>query len=295
MANGKIYDFIIAGSGIAGNVCAFLLARKNKSCLILEKQSFRTEKICGGGFSYKALALLEKIGIDINRLKDLEHKDIFGHVKFFPESISEKHYRDGKVSMGIQRRLSDEFLLLQAIREGAEIFYGVPVNTIKAEGQIFLVNSRYATKNFIVATGARGLSKKVPQGQSFGFSALIRGYSLLESDKFYFWYYDMSCDKYCWLFPVGQELWNMGIWQRIPDSEMSQNFSLWLKKIENKYFPKGFEYVTKIRGSYLGNIDQRDDGIFSNGLGDFAGYNNILNGGGIIGAIESAIEFAQRF
>ena len=295
MTNEKIYDFLIAGSGIAGNVCAFLLARKNKSCLILEKQPFRTEKICGGGFSYKALNLLEEIGMDLTQLKDLEHKDIFGHVKFFPESIFEKHYSNGKVSMGIQRRLSDEFLLQQAIREGVKIFYGVSVNAVKFEGKIFLVNNQYAAKNFVIATGARGFSKKIPQGQSFGFSALIKGRSLLESDKFYFWYCDTSCDKYCWLFPIGHELWNVGIWQRVPDSEMGKNFSSWLKRITNKYFPKGFEYVTRIRGSYLGNVDQRDDGIFSNGLGDFAGYNNILNGGGIIGAIESAIEFAQKF
>ena len=294
MTDEKIYDFIIAGSGIAGNVCAFLLAQKNKSCLILEKQPCRTEKICGGGFSHKALKLLAEIGIDVAGMKLLEHKDIFGHVKFFPENITEKIYGGGKVSLGIQRRLFDEFLLQQAIGAGAEIFYGVPVSTVKFVGKIFHVNERYLAKNFVVATGAGGFLKKTPRGQSFGLSVLIKGFSLLASDKFYFWYGDDSGDKYCWLFPVGAELWNAGIWQKIPDAQMSKNFSTWLEKITREYFPKNFAYASKIRGSFLGNVDQRDNGLFSSGLGDFAGRNNILNGGGIIGAIESAIEFAQK-
>ena len=46
-----IYDYIIAGSGIAGSVCAYELSKLNKSCLILEKEPYRLEKICGGGVS----------------------------------------------------------------------------------------------------------------------------------------------------------------------------------------------------------------------------------------------------
>ena len=115
----------------------------------------------------------------------------------------------------------------------------------------------------------------------------------MSDDKFYYWYYDTSDDRYCWLFPIGNELWNVGIWNRSQQVDIREKLSNWLKKLEDIYFPSGINYVTKIRGAYLGNLDQRDDRIFANGIGDFAGKNNMKNGGGIIGAIQSAIDVAN--
>ena len=288
------YDYIIAGSGIAGNVCAYLLASKKNNCLILERHSHRGEKICGGGFSYKALRLLEKANIDVNNLRTLEHKDIIGHVCFANKNIFEKKYTLGKISMGIQRKLADDFLLNQAIQHGAIIFYDTPVKTVRHEKNLFIVNEKFSTKNFIVATGAYGLKPYVPVGQSFGMSMLIQGQSRLDDDKFYYWYYGEDDSKYCWKFPIGNDLWNIGIWQRNLNSDIKADFQSWLEKIESEYFHSGFDCLTKLRGSYLGNVDQRDNRNFSCGIGDFAGHNNIRNGGGIIGAVKSAIEVAKN-
>ena len=293
MLSKEFYDCIVAGSGIAGNVFAYLFAGKNRSCLILEKQRFRIEKVCGGGVSYKALSLLQSIGINLEKLQTLEHRDIIGLCCMMRNETLEKRYKDGRVSMGIQRQLFDEFLLQQAIEKGAIIHYGTPVNDVKLENDLFIINGKYYTNNFIPAIGAKSFKNPVKFGQSFGLSALISGESLLSDDKFYYWYYDTSDDRYCWLFPIGNELWNVGIWNRSQQVDIREKLSNWLKKLEDIYFPSGINYVTKIRGAYLGNLDQRDDRIFANGIGDFAGKNNMKNGGGIIGAIQSAIDVAN--
>ena len=73
-----IYDYIIIGGGISGYVSAYELGKQNKTCLILEKNKNQSEKVCGGGVSYKALKLLEEAGMCTSELYNLDCKEIKG-------------------------------------------------------------------------------------------------------------------------------------------------------------------------------------------------------------------------
>ena len=75
-----IYDYIIIGGGIAGGVCAYELGKRRQKCIILEKNSRQSEKVCGGGVSYKALNKLQEIGISVDPLLEVDSKLIKGHV-----------------------------------------------------------------------------------------------------------------------------------------------------------------------------------------------------------------------
>lgn len=55
-----MYDYIVIGSGIAGNVFAYEAGKLNKTCVILEKTPYRIDKTCGGGIPRKAIDLLKK-------------------------------------------------------------------------------------------------------------------------------------------------------------------------------------------------------------------------------------------
>lgn len=289
-----IYDYIIAGSGIAGSICAYELSRHNKSCVILEKEPGRFEKICGGGVSYKVIRILKEIGINIEEILGAETSIVNGHTFFHNNKVEKYNYKTGVFALGTPRYIFDEFLLKQSVKQGAIVKYNEKVNNIIKEDNLYIVNN-YKAYNFVCAVGARGINNHIPKGQSVGISAQIVGQSILESDKFYFWYYSDSEDKYFWLFPIGRNLWNVGVWFKKPDSSMKRDFINGMEKIIKPYFKLGYSYKILPKGEFLGNIDQRSiAGNYCDGIGDFAGKNNIKNGGGIIYAIESALEYATR-
>lgn len=286
-----IYDYLIAGSGVAGCVCAYELSRKNKSSLILEKEKDLHEKVCGGGISYKAIRLLENIGMDIKSLFSLNVSLITGHVISFPDEVRQYNYPSGVYSLGMQRMIFDSFLLEQALTMGAEIKYYETVSDIVINNQYYNING-YTGKHFISAVGARGITGVPPEGQSIGISAQIEGISHFRQDKFYYWYYTDKDDRYFWIFPIGKNLWNIGVWFRHPSCSMKRDFLYGLETYVNPNFDN-YQYRITAKAEFLGNIDQRNPYI-SEGIGDYAGMNNIRNGGGIIGAIQSAIAYADE-
>lgn len=129
-----------------------------------------------------------------------------------------------------------------------------------------------------------------------GISTQIYGRCILSSNKFYYWYYTESDDRYYWMFPIGKDLWNIGVWYRKPYSTLLWDYKQMCFYKIKKYFPFGYQIVSQPKGEFLGNVDQRL--IYKNnfyGIGDFAGMNNIKNGGGILPAIKSAIILANNF
>ncbi|MGL5712731.1 MAG: NAD(P)/FAD-dependent oxidoreductase [Paraclostridium sp.] len=287
-----VYDYIIAGSGIAGSICAYELSRKDKTCLILEKEAGRFEKICGGGVSYKAIELLEDIGIDIEKILDDEVSIVQGHTIFYKNNSVTKEYKDNMYSLGTTRQKLDSFLLEQALKKGAKIKYNEEVTEISKKNDLYTING-YESYNFVCAVGARGINVSSLKKQTVGISAQIKGKSNLESNKFYYWYYSDTDEKYFWIFPIGKDIWNIGVWFRNPDKTMKTEFEDGINKFVNPNFNLGYEYIKLPKGEFLGNIDQRDFNIVD-GIGDFSGNNNIKNGGGIIGAIKSAIEYSNN-
>lgn len=288
-----LYDYIIAGSGIAGSVCAYELSKKGKKCLILEKRADVHEKVCGGGISYKGIKLLNDIGIDVIEELGEQASKVTGHIIYTSKEVREKSYSLDQISLGSKRILLDSLLLKHAINSGAEILYNQPVKKICYSDGIFNINS-FVSKRFVSAVGARGLYGIIPHSQSVGISAHITGTTELRTDRFHYWYYTESDDRYFWIFPIGKNLWNIGLWYRKAESTMKCDFDRCVSKIVSHYFVNGYDWVILPKGEFLGNTDLRcQNNISCDGIGDFAGLNNKLNGGGIIQAIQSAIEYSK--
>lgn len=237
-----VYDYLIAGSGIAGSVCAYELSKLGYSCLILEKHSGIHEKICGGGVSYKAVRLLNEIGIDIQSDMQNSASIVTGHITHKSEDTIEYKYSDNKVSLGIRRALFDGRLLHYALKMGAEIEYNQTVDSVNYSNLLYHVNS-FCAKKFICAVGARGLTHRIPKEQSVGVSAQIMGISTLCSDRFNYWYFASEDSKYFWIFPIGNNLWNIGIWSRTPYTLMKKDFEYCVDKYVNSAFKHGFKWV----------------------------------------------------
>lgn len=283
------YDYIIIGGAVAGSICAYDLCKKGHSCLVLEQYRSDHEKICGGGVSYKALDLLEQAGIEIEPLFEVDSRVVSGHIIYKDGSITEKVYKDGKISLGIQRNLFEEFLRKQAQRMGADFCFEHKVSNVLFNGDKYNVDE-YSGDQLIWAIGARSLDGKIPNGQSIGISGQIEGRTDLREDRFYYWYYEPAGEsKYFWAFPIGKNLWNVGLWSRQAFAEMRCDYEDCLDRYFLPHLNGEWNYLRKPKAEFLGHFDQRKDQDGCLGVGDFAGMCNPLNGGGIIGAIQSAL------
>ena len=289
------FDYFIAGAGISGCVCAYLLCRLGYSCLVLEKENIGHEKICGGGVPRKAINLLSGIDISINPLYNSGATKIFGHKMHFSNGLTvDNVYRDDEFALGVRRLFFDDYLRKQAQAAGAIVRFGADAKSICYSHSRYFFEDNVG-KKFICAVGARGISGKPPYGQSFGISTIIDGESLLQSNRFYFWYLTATNDSYFWAFPVSTHTWNVGVWYRVPSPDMLFVLKSRISWLKNSFFPYGFSVIIPPKGEFLGNIDQTGiNGFPCEGLGDFAGTNNPLNGGGIIYAIASSINYVER-
>src|SRR5210317_1081613 len=68
------FDVIVIGAGPAGSTAAYLLASKGFRVLILDKDTFPRDKLCGGLLTCKTIKLLEgtfRITVDVLKSKHI--------------------------------------------------------------------------------------------------------------------------------------------------------------------------------------------------------------------------------
>lgn len=283
------YDYIIVGGAVAGSVCAYNLCKKGYSCIVFEQHSSNYEKICGGGVSYKALDLLVQAGIEIEPLFMFNSQVISGHIIYKNGKSIEKIYKDGKISLGIQRNLFDEFIRKQAQKMGAVFCFEHKVSKVFFVDDNYTIDEQSGSK-IVWAVGARTLLGTIPNGQSIGISGQIKARVELCKDRFYYWYYEPDCEsKYFWVFPIGQDMWNVGLWSRHAFPEMKHEYEECLNRFFVPHIKGKWNYWRNPKADFLGHHDQRKDNGGCMGVGDFAGMCNPVNGGGIIGAIQSSL------
>jgi hypothetical protein len=63
VSRGSTYDVGVVGAGPAGSTCAFYLARQGKRVLLLEKQRFPRDKLCGDAVCTRAQIHLERMAV----------------------------------------------------------------------------------------------------------------------------------------------------------------------------------------------------------------------------------------
>jgi geranylgeranyl reductase family protein len=117
----KHYDVIVVGAGPSGALSAYLLAERGYRVLILEKDTFPRYKPCGGGITYRALALIP-FPID-EVIESTVYKFHFSH------RFKHQYTRECNEPLVVctMRDKFDQFMVNKAIEKGAEFRQGAKV------------------------------------------------------------------------------------------------------------------------------------------------------------------------
>lgn len=110
-------DVIIAGAGPAGSVAAIVLARAGARVLIVDRDTFPRDKLCGDTLNPGVVALLQSLGLWGGPL--LNAPALAGMILTGPTERVEGRYPVGVVGRAITRRDLDAWLLEQAVAAGA--------------------------------------------------------------------------------------------------------------------------------------------------------------------------------
>lgn len=136
-------DVGIIGAGPAGATLASLLARAGRKVVLIDRDVFPRDKLCGEFLSYDALPILDSIGV-------LEAIDGAGAVKIRSCRLvgATRSYTFDLPSeaRGISRRTMDDLLLRNAIEAGATAFEGWTAESIEQRDDRIVVGVRRGEK-----------------------------------------------------------------------------------------------------------------------------------------------------
>ncbi len=286
------YQIIIVGAGPAGSICAYQLASRGISVLLIEQENLPWEKPCGGALSIKAEELID-FGINdviVNKIKTVTFKH--GNKKITYNS--NKHFTNL-----VNRSQFDYHLTREACKSGAVLHEGEKVQEImEVEDGVAVITSKGSYYSKLVI-GADGVLSKVAssmrlnqqQEKSITYEGdLSITDPTMKKDKILI-DLDIISDGYGWVFPKKDRL-SIGIGQvvkkkiyyrkRFYDFVTEQN----LDNYKFSYKPRGYLIPT---GGKINQIYNE----YALLVGDAAGLVDPLTGEGIYYALRSGIVAAE--
>lgn len=291
-------ECVIVGGGPAGSACAWALQRSGVDTVILDKNAFPRDKICGGWITPQVLQELE-IG------SDYASNRVFQPIQGFRTGcidgrVSETHYGE-PVSYGIRRREFDEYLVR---RSGARLVEQQPLRSLERADDAWIVNGEIRTRAIVGAGGhfcpvARHLNPELKgeiivaaQEAEFEMSPAQRDACAVRGDVPEL-YFCRDLRGYGWCFRKGDFL-NIGL-GRLDSHRLGEHvaeFIAFLRRMERIGFdlprkPLGHAYL--LYGKTQRNFVA--DGVVL--IGDAAGLAYTQSGEGIRPAVESGLIAAK--
>jgi len=214
-----IHDVIVVGTGPAGAVLAYLLAKRGLDVLILERETLPRYKTCGGGLTLKAI---QNLPFDVNAV--LEHKAVGGIVTYAGQQLL-------KVEIGwpaawlVMRDRFDHYLVQQAVLAGARLVEGVKVSGVEQRGDRMVVTTTQGELHAQLLAGADGVNSIVARsvglipnrevGVALEAELAVPPASLDTQGAYATFDFGALPGGYGWIFPKRDHL-SVGVFKAIP-------------------------------------------------------------------------------
>ncbi len=226
------FDVCVVGAGPAGSAAACRLAAEGIRTVLVDRDRFPRDKVCGDGIAPRAVRVLEDLGLDPETMFPGCFRIAGVRVTSPARRVLEVRLEgDPEVSPGyvIPRRIFDAALLEEARRRGVTLRDGLVVRRIREEGEGLriggVVDGRpvsFRARVVIGAWGGRGgrLTKVYPpagHGDRFLVVA-VRAYygGLSDLTSFMEIHFDPGLvPGYGWVFPLGTDRANIGYGMRL--------------------------------------------------------------------------------
>jgi geranylgeranyl reductase family protein len=215
----KVHDVIVVGTGPAGAVLAFLLAKRGLDVLILERATLPRYKSCGGGLTWKAI---QNLPFDVSAV--FENKAVGGVVTYAGQQLL-------KVEVGwpvawlVMRDQFDHYLVQQAIQAGARLVEGINVVDVEDRGDKVVVTTTEGELSAQLVAGADGVNSIVARsvglmperevGVAVEAELAVSPASLEAQGAYATFDFGALPGGYGWIFPKRDHL-SVGVFKAIP-------------------------------------------------------------------------------
>jgi geranylgeranyl reductase family protein len=280
------WDVVIIGAGPAGSTAAVHLASQGHLVLLVDKESFPREKVCGDGLITDALNCLERMELR-ERVESIGYHSKVATIF----SRSRIKYEFGvEPFITIRRKILDSLIAEKAVESGATFAQGkITGITTEPDGlticSVFGSDKLLRTKVVVMATGTNvefpkriGMSQ-APKVTHVAVRCYLRSSLKIDCPVLS---YDKSVLPGCaWIFPLGNGVYNIGC------CISSQNIicrHMNIKKIFNNFI-SDFPLVRQVM-DHNDSMTPLKGGVLCTGLKGVTPYSesrNILSVGETIG------------
>ena len=151
-----MFDVAIVGGGPAGSTCAAFCAEAGLRVVLLERETFPREKVCGDCLNPSCWPVLERLGV-AQRVRALPHGKL-GRVDFI--AVGGRVVSVGlpeNAEIAVKRSLLDHLLMSRALEGGVEVRQATTVRqiVIEPDGWQISANDETLRARLIVAADGR--------------------------------------------------------------------------------------------------------------------------------------------
>lgn len=284
-----MYDLIVVGAGPAGSFLSYLMARDGYRVLLIDKEEFPREKVCGGGISNKTVELLD---FDIDAA--VERRIVGAYLTYRNKHTVVKDI-EGRSGVTVTRAAFDSLLLDKAKERGAIVLTKCRFEQVDCDsGQVDVKTSRGQFRaRYLV--GADGVFSAV-RNQVFGsglvsYAPAVEALVRVPQDAIELFENRTLLDfagmprGYGWIFPKRDHL-NVGVFSIFGARQIRQSLAAFMARYGCLQDPVSIEY----RGSAIptrSRLRRYERGRVAL-IGDAAGFAESFYGEGIYFALKSA-------